>query len=166
MSFAPIDVPITFRCANASGAPVVSGLDTLLLSASTTPTPDIIALAATLDGDGIVNIPGTTGTGFFAVATVNLSAAGLVSATASTPTGVELPVTVTICQTLPQTGACLSPPGNATTVQIDSGETPTFAIFVEGFGTIPFDPAVNRIVVQFKVGGIVRGATSVAVRTQ
>jgi hypothetical protein len=44
---------------------------------------------------------------------------------------------------------------------------PTFAIFVKGNGTIAFDPANNRIVVRFKDGGgVTRGATSVAVRTQ
>ena len=44
--------------------------------------------------------------------------------------------------------------------------TPTFAVFVTGAGIVPFDPAVNRVVVRFKdAQGVVRGATSVAART-
>jgi hypothetical protein len=53
------------------------------------------------------------------------------------------------------------------TTQIDAGETPTFGIFVQGTGAIPSDPAANRIFVRFKdAGGVTRGSTSVAVRTQ
>jgi hypothetical protein len=53
------------------------------------------------------------------------------------------------------------------TAQIDANATPTFAIFVQGHGTVPFDPGNNRIFVRFKDGGgVTRGATSVAVRTQ
>ena len=44
--------------------------------------------------------------------------------------------------------------------------TPSFAVFVEGLGFIPFDPSVNRIFIRFKdQNGITRGSTSVAVQT-
>jgi hypothetical protein len=53
------------------------------------------------------------------------------------------------------------------TTPINPGETPTFAVFVKGNGTVPFDPAANRVAVRFRDGGgVIRGATSVAVRTQ
>ncbi len=39
------DVQFTFSCANSSPAGVLTGINTLLLSASTTPTPDVIALS-------------------------------------------------------------------------------------------------------------------------
>ena len=45
-------------CEQPAPAPNFVGLNTLLLSASATPVPDIVALAATLTNDGIVNIPG------------------------------------------------------------------------------------------------------------
>ena len=53
------------------------------------------------------------------------------------------------------------------TTNIAANATPTFAIFVRGSGNVLFDPARNRIFVRFKDGGgVTRGATSVAVRTQ
>jgi hypothetical protein len=175
-AFPPTDVAFTFSCANASPASVLSGLNTLLLSASTTPTPDIVALVATPSGDGIVNIPGAIETGVFAVATVNVGAGGLITASADTgsssltalgfTTGVPRPL-ITICQTNPATGVCLGSPGPSVTTQINANATPTFAIFVKGNGVVPFDPGNNRITVRFKDGGeVTRGATSVAVRTQ
>jgi hypothetical protein len=40
-------------------------------------------------------------------------------------------------------------------------------VFATATGTVPFDPANNRIIVEFKNGGnLIRGSTSVAVRTQ
>jgi N-acetylneuraminic acid mutarotase len=68
------DLPLSFDCANTDPAPVISGLNTFLLSASATPVPDIVAMAATPSGDGIVNLSGTNGVGAFAVATVNVGA--------------------------------------------------------------------------------------------
>jgi len=163
-AFAPQDVKLEFNCATAPNAPVYSGLNTLLLSASATPVPDIVALAATVSGDGIVNVPGATGTGFFAVASVNVGASATITAT---PARSALPVNIAICQTNPTTGACLSPPSSSVMTTIASGATPTFAVFATGSGRIGFDPANNRISVQFLDGaGVTRGATSVAVRTQ
>jgi len=51
--FSPTDVAFNFACANASPAPVVSGVNTLELSASTTPVPDIVALAASTPAQGL-----------------------------------------------------------------------------------------------------------------
>ncbi len=56
--------------------------------------------------------------------------------------------------------------GPSVNTQINAGETPTFAVFVLGQATIPFDPANSRVFVRYKdQSGAVRGATSVAVRT-
>ena len=165
-AIAPTDIQLSFDCANTEPAPVISGLNTLLFSASSSPTPDMMALAATLTGDGIVNIPGSNGTGVFTVATVNLGAGDNLFVSADTGSAI-LPVNIFICQTDPQTGACFSPPATSVTTTILSNQTPTFGVFVAAAGNVSFDPGTNRIFVRFKdSGNITRGSTSVAVRTQ
>jgi hypothetical protein len=162
----PEEFRLFFLCSNRAAALIAPGLNTLLFSASATPVPDILALAATTTNDGIVNIPGTTGTGAFAVATVNVGAGGSITASADTGSA-SLPVNISLCQTDPATGQCISAVGSSATTQINANETPTFGIFVAGNGPVPFDPATNRIFVRFKDGGgVTRGSTSVAVRTQ
>jgi len=164
--FPPTDVRLSFNCANASPAPITVGVNTLLLSASATPVPDVVALAATVTNDGIVNIPGASGTGAFAVATVNVGATGTITASADTGNA-TLPVNISLCQTNPANGQCISAISASVTAQININATPTFAIFVQGHGNVPFDPAANRIFVRFKeAGAVTRGSTSVAVRTQ
>jgi uncharacterized delta-60 repeat protein len=166
---APTDLQFSFDCANRGRAPVNGGLNTLLFSASAAPTPDIVALAATSTGDGIVNLPGPNGNGAFAVATVNVGVDGVISVLADTG-GATLPVTLFICQTNAATGQCVNPvipTPNPVVTNIAANTTPTFGIFVAGNGTVPFDPAANRIFVRFKdAGDVTRGSTSVAVRTQ
>jgi hypothetical protein len=69
------------------------------------------------------------------------------------------------CQT--DNHECVSGIGPIVTRQINANVTPTFGIFAQGHGTVPFDPAANGIFVRFKAGGgVTRGSTSVAVRTQ
>jgi hypothetical protein len=166
--FAPSDIALSFGCANRGSAVIIPGVNTMLLSASDSPVPDIVALGLTPSGDGIVNIPGSNGTGIFSVATSNVGGAGgAITASADTG-GVSLPVNLFVCRTDPGTGACL-PPGlqASVTVTINPGQTPTFAVFAQGAGTIPFSPGANRVFLRFRDGGnAVRGATSAALRTQ
>lgn len=165
-TFAAQDISFQFNCATADDAPIFLGLNTLLVSSSATPVPDIVALAATVGGDGIVNVPGVAGTGFFAVATANVGASSSITASASSGSR-SLPAVLSICETNPATGSCLAPPAASVSTSINAGATPTFAIFAKGSGSIPFDPANNRVFVVFRDGGgQVRGATSVAIRTQ
>jgi probable HAF family extracellular repeat protein len=165
-AFPPTNVTLGFECAYAGEAAVVTSLDTLLLSASATPVPDVIALAATAKNDGIVHVTGTPMQGAFAVATDNIGAGASIIASANTG-GATLPLTITICQTNPQTGACLQTPAASVTTTINANATPTFAIFVAASAAVAFDPANSRILVQFvDSGNAVRGETSVAVETQ
>jgi hypothetical protein len=162
----PTDVQLSFDCADSNPAQVITGVNTLLLSASSTPVPDIVALAATIANDGIVHLPGPSGAGAFAVATVNVGVSGTITVSPDTGTA-SLPLALSICETNPGTGACLGAPASSVTTSIAAGATPTFAIFTAATGNVPFDPANNRIFVRFvDAGAITRGATSVAVTTQ
>jgi hypothetical protein len=165
-AFVPTDVQMSFDCSNTDPAPISSGLNTLLLSASDTPVPDILALAATPTSDGIVNIPGTIGSGVFSVATMNLGSSGSITVSADTGNTI-LPVNILLCETNPADGQCISGIGSSVTTQINTNATATFGIFVQGNGNVPFGPGANRIFVRFKdSGAVTRGSTSVAVRTQ
>jgi hypothetical protein len=165
-AFPPTDVAFTFTCANAPGpAASITGVNTLNLSASTTPVPDIVALAASGD-PGYVDIPGATGTGVFAVATANLGIDATITAAANTGAA-NLPVTLLICQTDPTSGTCLASPAPTATTVIPPNATPTFGIFVTGSAPVADMPGVNRVFVTFTDStGTLRGETSVAVRTQ
>jgi hypothetical protein len=100
------------------------------------------------------------------VAAANVGTSGNITASADTGAAI-MPVSLFLCETNPATGQCISAIGPGVTTTINTNATPTFGIFVQGNGNVPFDPAANRIFVRFKDGGgVTRGATSVAVRTQ
>ncbi len=163
--FPATEIHFSFDCTNTAPAPDTPGVNTFLLTASSSPTPDIVALGAAVGG--IASIPGPTGTGAFAVASVNVGATGLITVTPDTG-GAALPVTLTVCQTNPVTGQCTNPttPAASTTVQIGALQTPTFAVFAKGNGNVPFNPGVNRASLRFRTGtGGIVGATSVAMQT-
>jgi len=101
----------------------------------------------------------------FSVAMINAGASGTVTVAAHT--GAALPVSISLCETNPTTGQCMSATGPSVTTQVDANSTHTFGIFVTGNGMVPFDPAGHRIFVHFKESGTVtRGSTGVAVRTR
>jgi hypothetical protein len=159
----PTDVQLSFDCTNTAPASSIPGVNTLLLVASASPVPDIIALGDTPSHDGILHLASI---GAFGVATVNVGASGLITVTPDTGSA-NLPLTLSICQTNPATAACLALPTLSVTTQIDANATPTFSIFADATDAIPLDAATNRIFVRFTDGGgVTRGATSVAVRTQ
>jgi hypothetical protein len=165
-AIAPTDATFDFSCTNTSPAPIVIGLSTLLLSGSITATPDVVALSATATNDGILHIPGSSGTGAFATATVNVGTGDAITASANTGSA-TLPVALTVCQTNPANGQCLAAPAATVATTIAANSTPTFSVFATASGTIPFDPANSRIFVVFSDStNAVRGETSVAVQTQ
>jgi photosystem II stability/assembly factor-like uncharacterized protein len=167
VAFLPTDVQFFFGCQNTGGASPIVGVNTLLLSASNTPVPDMVALAATDPANlGYVVIPGANGIGAFAVATVNVGQAGGAITVVADTGGVPLPIVLTVCQTNPGTGQCLAAPSPSVTTTVNPNETPTYAIFAAGLGIVPDDPALHRVFVRALEGAITRGATSVAVRSQ
>lgn len=165
-AFSPETITLGFYCSNADSAAVEPGVNTFTMSASKIPVPNIIALALAPTEDGIVDLPGATGSNAFAVATSNLGASGSITASVGSGVG-ALPAMLAICETDPTTGQCLEGPASSVTTTIDAQATPTFAVFVTGTAAIGFFPATNRVNVIFSdSNGINRGETSVAVRTQ
>jgi virginiamycin B lyase len=165
VAFAPVNIVFTFTCANANPAPNAPGINTLELSASSSPVPDIVALAASGD-PGYVDLPGPTGTGDFAVATVNLGSGAQIAVSADTGAA-SLPVRLLVCPTDPTSGNCLETPAPSLTTTVAANATPTFGIFVTGSASVADMPGVNRVFVTFTdSNGVLRGETSVAVRTQ
>jgi hypothetical protein len=165
-AFNPIDAQLDFDCAGVTPVAVLPGINTLLISGSTTPVPDVIALVATASNDGILHIPGASASGAFAVATDNIGAGAAITA-APVLSASSLPLTVTVCQTNPGSGQCLAPPAASATATVNSGDTPTFGFFATASAAIPFDPVNSRISCQFTdATGVVHGSTSIAVETQ
>ena len=164
-AFNTTDIPIVFDCANTVPAPSQAGLNTFLLSASSTPAPDMVAIGATPSGDGVLRVPGSTGVDAFGTAAVNIGATGTITVTADTG-GVSLPLTLTLCQTNPGTGGCLAPPAASVSSSIGNQQVATYAVFAQATGAIAFDPSANRIFLRLSSGGVVRGGTSVAVTTE
>ena len=127
--------------------------------------PDVVALAATTSNNGIVSTPVGTAAAF-AVATVDVGAAGTLTASVDTE-GIQLPLTLAACQSNPNTGACLASPAPSVAVTFTAGGTPTFSVFVTPSAPISFAPASSRVFLRFlDTNGVSHGSTSVAVRTQ
>jgi streptogramin lyase len=156
---------LTFGCGGVTPVSPIAGVNTVNLLFSPTPVPDVIALAAT-DDPGYVDIPSATGTGEFAVATINLGIDATITVAANKGAA-NLPVALTICQTNPSSGLCVGPPTATVITDIQPNATPTFGVFVIGSAAVADMPGTNRVFVTFTdAGGTLRGETSVAVRTQ
>ena len=164
-AFTATDIPLVFDCSNTLRAPTQAGVNTFLLTASSTPTPDMVAIGVTPSQDGVLRIPGSNGVNVFPTAAVNIGASGSITATADTG-GITLPLTLTVCQTNPLTGVCLSAPSASVTSTVNGNESATYTVFAQANGVIPFDPAQRRVFLRLSSDGIVRGATSVAVMTE
>jgi len=166
-AFEPRDTEIAFSCRNADTVQPLAGLNTLLLSSSSTPVADVIALAATVSNDGITALD-AGGNSAFSVASVNVGAAATLTVTADTG-GTSLPVSLAMCQSDPTTAACINPTAptfDPITVDIAENGTPTFSVFVSSSEAIASDAANNRVRVVFADdSGRTRGQTSVAVQS-
>ena len=160
----PFSQPLAITCDGTPPAADVVGLDIPNLLFSATPVTDIIALAATAGNNGIVS-GAVNATSAFAVATVNVGAAGALTALVDTQ-GLPLPLTAALCKSNPSTSACTGPLSSSVSVSFGAGETGTFAVFVTFNGAIPFAPATSRVFVRFlDTNGVSHGSTSVAART-
>ncbi len=163
-AFSGPGMALDFDCLGIGPATVETGVNTVDLVMSTAPVADVIALAATASNDGIAKIP-AGGASAFAVASSNVGASSQIVVSVDTGSA-SLPLTATLCQSNPSTGACLATPSSTVTLTDTAGAAPTFSVFLQANGTIPFAPAASRVFVRFKdqAGGI-HGSTSVAVET-
>jgi YVTN family beta-propeller protein len=158
--------PLLFLCTGTGYAPITVGLNSVDLQFSSTPIPDVLAIAATASNDGIVRVPFSAGAlGAFAVGSENFGAAGQMVVSADTGAA-SLPVAVTLCQTNPSNGQCLGPPAPSVSLDFLANATPTFSIFVSASAAVALAPATSRIFVRFAdTSGGSHGSTSVAVAT-
>ncbi|MGB8843975.1 MAG: hypothetical protein WCC64_23240 [Aliidongia sp.] len=167
-AFSAPGLPLNFNCAqgNAQGSAIdVPGVDTVDLAFSAKPVADIIALSATPTGIGTITVP-NGGAAAFALASVNVGATAPLTVTVDTG-GASLPVTTAICETDPTTGQCLAAPAASVSLNYAAGTAPTFSVFLQSNGPIPFTPATSRIFVRFMdANGNFHGSTSVAIETQ
>ena len=163
------DIGFNFFCPNVPSAPIVPGVNVLKARASAVAAPDVVAIAKTPNNDGIVNVGSV-----FAVATINLGAAGGIFVQATGPAG----TIALVCQTDPITSVCLQAPDHSVVVGYNPNDKFTYGVFVTSSQAIAFNPAVNRVFVQFtdaapvcvnpscpSKGVFLRGETSVAVRS-
>ena len=155
---------VVFACDNVTNAASIEGVDTLDLTVSASPVADIVALAATAAGNGVLHVP-AGGAGAFAAASINVGATATLTVSADLG-GAALPLAVFLCETNPSTAQCLAPPAPSVQVAIDAKATPTFSVFVNASGAVPLAPAASRVFLRFAdAAGAPHGSTSVAVTT-
>lgn len=158
------EVAIRFDCTNRRPATPMSGINTLLVSSADSPVADIITLAATASGDGTSRV--TSGVGAFSIAAINIGVGEDLTVRARTEGGNEI-LAHSLCETNSETAMCLEPPRSELTTRIERDEVRTYSVFLDSNDTIPFDPAINRVFVEFlNSDGQIRGSTSVAVTTE
>ena len=151
---------MTFNVSGTNvGTAPIGAVNTLMFSASATPSADVIMMSTSLNVNTHINNATA-----FAVATTNVGGANA--------TGVRLVMVIPssikglvyqVNQTNRTTGAIIGP---ATGLTIAMGDTPTFAVFLTPTQAISFDPENNRIMLQLVDGtGKIIGAQSVAIST-
>jgi murein DD-endopeptidase MepM/ murein hydrolase activator NlpD len=156
-----LDMVLHYRCTNAPNVAQIAGVTDLVLSFSPSPAPDVIAIGDTVSHDGILHVP-VGNSAAFVVATSNLGAPAPITVTPAASSTMAL--SLFVCETNPASGGCITAPAPNVSRTFAAGETATWGIFGQATGAIALDPAANRITVRYvDDGGILRGATSVAV---
>src|SRR5262249_25160651 len=104
------EVGLTVACDDGAASATKTGLNSLMLSVSPTPVPDVIAIAATPSNDGVLRVA-TGSPGAFSAAVVNVGATAGLAAFVSDTSGLLPFDRLTICQTQSAKGGqCLATP--------------------------------------------------------
>lgn len=147
------DVQINYLCDRSGGGGGVTptpGVNTVFLSASETPTADIVPIVVTPSGDGVLRYEGDQRLRAFSAAAINIGAAADVRVSASAPF-MPRNVELTVCETDPATGVCKSERSANVDFRFEANEVRTFAVFarlIDG-ASIPNLPAIARIYLLF-----------------
>ncbi len=168
---------LRFSCDNALISEQVAGVTTFGFAVSDSNLPDLPTSVATITTPGVVELPSQGGS-LFAVSTINIGGSALIRAEPALELGgrisgvagvTGLPdLTLTICETNPDTGVCLAEPAPVVDRTIATDEIVTFNVYAAaGSEDVAFNPERNRLHVLFREGadGAVRGGSSVAVKT-
>lgn len=151
---------ISVKADNSSTSELFNGINTWLLRATVSAGADIIALTTTADFHQIA----CSGTKAFAVALANVGTdtTGDITAVAHTGSNI-LPVNISITETDSATGDII---GDHILQNVVANENRTVAVFVTFNGCISFNPALNRIFIEFKdEDNNILGSTSTAIST-
>jgi hypothetical protein len=156
------EIGLAFIC-DQGRAPVTAGANTVRLTATAAPGPDVIAIAATASGDGVLRADSPARRGAMAVAALNIGAPARLIVRPGT--GVyQWPVELTVCETAAD-GRCLQPAAASMELDFNPGAARTFTVFARGddrLGT-PLLPDIARVFLNFEtLDGIPAGATSAA----
>lgn len=160
------DVRMDYGCSGVTSAIPIVGINTLKLTFSSSPVPDMIAVGLTASNDGYAHLTGGGGqTGVFVISTANIGVSGTLTARA-VAFNASIPVTTLVCETAPSTGVCKNPAAATVTRVVNQNDTATWTAYITATGAVTSDPAVNRVSFEFvDSGNVVRGSTSVAVTT-
>jgi uncharacterized repeat protein (TIGR01451 family) len=151
---------MTFDIQTTNGTIVsapITLVNTFTLSATSSPSADIVMISTVTDISASQNIAGA-----FAIATSNVGNAAGTNVSLVVDPG-TMSLVVQGKQTNPSTGAII---GDAQNITIGVGEQPTFAVFYTPTGPIANDPNNNRIMIRLVDGsGNILGSQSVSIHT-
>ncbi|MBL4617441.1 MAG: S8 family serine peptidase [Robiginitomaculum sp.] len=152
-------------CNEGTSSSVTTGVNTFTLSSAPIQPADTLTIGATISGNGVIEMQSASGNGFVVVSTAAIGANASLTFSVNDG-GAGLPIVTSVCETDPVTAVCLAAPANSVAFDSVNGETRTFAAFISATGDIPFAPGSSRLFVTFDdAGGVSRGGSSVAVRT-
>lgn len=162
-----------FTCFNAT-ADTITGFNSVRLNVGAAAGTNAISVPFTVSGDGVFRIATSGGFGFMSTIAASIGTSDgtgtpeQVTMTVSVDTGAaSLPLSsLSLCQTNPATGACISPIGSSVTSVWQNGITQSFGVFAYDNGAtgIPLDAANARVFIRYTdSNGVLRSIDSLPI---